>query len=96
MLAMRGQILHFSKYVQGHQLGETLLRGLENASFSLVPYLDAMNRRHVVVELPSNLLFDFGMYISMKKGYQKAKARQGVIIIGVLSRRVVICSKRKW
>ena len=33
---------------------------MENAIFALVPYLDAMNRRHVVVELPSNVMLDFG------------------------------------
>ncbi len=75
MLAMKGQILHFSKYVQGHQLGETLLRGLENASFSLVPYLDAMNRRHVVVELPSNVLFDFGYVYIHEEGISESQGK---------------------
>ena len=60
MLAMRGQVLHFAKYVQNPQLGEALLRGLENASCSTVPYLDAMNRKHIVLDVPSDLLFDFG------------------------------------
>ena len=38
MLAMRGQVLHFAMYMQSPQLGEALLKGLENASCSMVPY----------------------------------------------------------
>ena len=77
MLAMRGQVLHFAKYVQNPQLGKALLRGLENASCLVVPCLDAMNRKHVVLDVPLDL-FDFGyVYIhedEVPKSQAKARA----------------------
>ena len=75
MLAMRGQVLYFAKYVQNPQLGETILRGLENASCLVVPYLDAMNRKHVVLDVPSDILFDFGYVYIHEDDVQESQAK---------------------
>ena len=75
MLVKRGQVLQFSKYVQCPHLGEALLKGLEKASFSLIPYLDAMNRRHVVVDVPSDAALDFGYVYIHEEGVPESQAK---------------------
>ena len=59
-LAVRQQTLHFAKYVNCDNFGETLLRGLEGATMQLLPVSDVMGRRQVVVALDSNILRNCG------------------------------------
>ena len=75
MLAIRGQVLHFAKYVECPQLGEVLLVGLEHASLSIVPTLDAMNRRHIILEVISNAMLDFGYVYIHEDGVPESQAK---------------------
>ena len=78
MLVMRGQVLLFAKHVQNPELGEALLRGLENASCSVVPYLDAMNCKTIVLNVPSHILFDFGHVYIHEDEVPKSQAKARV------------------
>ena len=75
MLAIRGQVLHFAKYVECSQLGEAILVGLEHASFSIVPTLDAMNRRHVIIDVISDTVLEFGYVYIHEDGVTESQAK---------------------
>ena len=72
-------------------IGGNNIEGVRECKLFNGSILDAMNRKHVVLDVPSDILFDFGyVYI------HEAKPRLGPIIIGVSLKKVVTYSKTKW